>query len=120
MQLLNTIIKPTARKKVDGVLWKVSISDGWNSFLIFADNVSDIQTEINKRKTFCIKKKITFQPAIIVVGEENSPQFMVSADSILLHFNNFLTAFDIFFKLFFVLNISFSFENYPFFNFIQD
>ena len=55
-----------------------------------------------------------------MVDDQDSPQFMVSVNTVLYHFNNFLLAFDTLIKLFFVLNISYPFQNSTFFNFIQD
>ncbi|KAF5295598.1 hypothetical protein FQR65_LT19872 [Abscondita terminalis] len=71
------MVKPKGRKKINNKVWKVSIGDAWKSFSSEVRTVADISPAINKRKQFCIEKKITLQPFLIVVGdrEEDDLQF---------------------------------------------
>lgn len=83
--------------------------------------MADICTVINKRKQFCIERKITLQPFLIVIGdhEEENLQFALVTDNITYLYSNFLQAFDTYFKIFFVLDLQYSFENKEFWQFVQ-
>jgi len=71
-------------KKLQIDFGKISIGDSWNAFVLEADTVADIDSLVNKRKSFCVEHKINFQPILVVFGADISHlQFAVASDKIL-------------------------------------
>lgn len=101
-KLMHYILKPSGKQKQNDIVWKFTINDSIQSFLIEVIDPAHIQEKVHNTKTFCLSRNLTLQPFIIFINND-SPQFCVVYDEIIYTFDHFLVALDVCFKTFFVL-----------------
>lgn len=99
---------------------KPTIPDSVNSVFIVSDSVNDIKVKIDALREEKLKKKQTFQPIVaIILTDKLIKQIFVYCDGIFYEINSIVSALDICFKTFHVLNLSYPKESYNFYFFIQ-
>lgn len=116
---MHFVLKPSGKINVkDKKIWKFTINDSIQSFIIEVQDPSQITEKIQNAKEFCISKNIKLQPYIIYINN-NEAQFCVVYDNIYYSFDNFLVALDICFKIFFVFKLTYPKQSEKFWLFIQ-
>lgn len=129
ISLLNSAIIPTARVAFTDVnlqgksrFWKVSIQDAERSMFIHIFSVRDLEKTLSEVKTKYAVFGIKMKPIILLAGEniEDLQYFYVClTDKIYYKCHSFLSALDLVFKLFIVLNLSYPIESGFVWTFIQ-
>lgn len=107
---LNSVISPTHIIKCPGKnSWRVSIKDAEDSFILFCTEQNDILRKIEIQKKKSLDYKITYQPSIVAVGENqlNIKDFFIYYDGTILKFNNFISCLDTCFKIFYVFDLEY-------------
>ena len=123
--LLHAILKPpvvgVGKKGGKKSKWKPSIIDSQESSILYCISPSNYITKVDKLKLKYLEKGLTFQPVIIVIGEQKVKlqYFYVHYDGILYKFTSFLKCLDIVFKLFHVMNFEYPVEGKNVYNFIE-
>lgn len=118
-ELTHGLLPPKTRIKSQAApktIWKPSIIDSINSSILKANNVADLQTKY--KLEFCKKYddlKLKHQPVIGIVESE----FFIIFDSIFYKIPSFITALDVIFKIFFVLNIEYPVESVNVWKFLE-
>ncbi|XP_055907744.1 uncharacterized protein LOC129942723 [Eupeodes corollae] len=121
--LLNSVIPPVSRfkDKRGSNKRKVTISDAQESFILRLPLITNYKEKIEELVNKYYNIKLTVQPFIIVVGEDdiNLNSFFVYLDKTLFKFDSFIEAFDNCFKIFQVLSLSYPLGCQPSWIFIQ-
>lgn len=100
-------MKPTAKGQINKANWKVSIQDSIESMIIEVTTVSDVCKRIEAAKLQCISRKWKLQPFIFKIENQSDPYYCVVFDDMFYRFEEFVNAFDICLKLFFILNLEY-------------
>lgn len=119
IKLLHAAITPTSRikNKETGNILKTTINDSINSMVIQINTQSELQPKIEEIKNKFRSLDLTFQPSLLIIGELE--QICVIYDEIYYKTDSILSALDICFKLFFVLNLKYSPQSAQVWQFIQ-
>lgn len=123
--LLHSILKPPivpiGKKGIKRGKWKPSIIDAQVACVLHCGSVCDYLSKIEEIKKKYLEKGITFQPVMVVIGEQKSAlqSFLCYYDGILYKFNSFLKCLDITFKLYHVMNFEYPKEGKNVYNFIE-
>lgn len=112
------MLKPSGKLKHQDKIWKFTINDSIESFVVEVTDASQVAEKIENAKSFCISKNLRLQPFIIYINC-SEPQFCVAYDNIYYSFNNFLVALDICFKVFFIFKLTYPKQSEKFWLFIQ-
>lgn len=109
LSLLPSVCPPQARLKTSqGRLWKVSIADSRQGFILQVPALADLRTAIKRRGEKLQHNKQRCQPFLAVVGCQKS-YFCV--DKVVYHCHNTLSALDSCFKSFFALHAQYPRES---------
>ncbi|XP_031343011.1 uncharacterized protein LOC116170646 [Photinus pyralis] len=85
--------------------WKFSTQETVEGIVVEAKTAGDIDEVIRIQKEKALAHQQTVQPYIIYVGSIEDPRaFYIVIDTIYLHFDNPIKAFDILFKIFHIMN----------------
>jgi len=117
------VLVPTSRRKqADGSKYqKCSIDDSRNKFLIWKSTIGELQDYISGEVNSCFGNKTSFQPLICCIGSgpHNLEHFYVYVSGIFYKQPNILSALDLCFKVFFILNLKYPKECVLVWTFVQ-
>lgn len=99
---------------------KATVKDSQVSFMIQARTCGKAQQELEVLKTSLYNSGETLKPVIVAIGGNmDCTKFSVHFDDIRYSAPDFLTAFDISFKIFHVFNLRYPVESFEFWMFVQ-
>lgn len=121
---MHAILPPTVKRADQNSKKKVvkyTIKDSQEEFLLTVATTNDIGNSIDKLRTKLSNRGETLQPLIIAVGENfKTSNFYVCVDDVKYKLANFLSAIDICFNAFQVLNLEYPKACLTFWTFIQN
>lgn len=123
--LLNTVLKPTTRRKIKGQgtssTYKITIKEAIDSCITHIRQINDLQRTREEKLNQQTSVKGTIQPYMLVVGEKLTQlvEFYVVVGETLFKFSSFLAAFEMCFKSFQVFDLKYPKESELFWVFIQ-
>lgn len=118
IKALHSIIKPTARaiNIETAAVWKITIQDSIDSFILFASTLLEFEDKIQKKIAKYSKYNVTLQPLIFYIKNSEKP-FGIYLDGKYFLFDKLSLAIDLCFKIFFVFDLKYPIQSQFVWNF---